>query len=150
MFVMALLASTLGTTPDLSPRQLAILETVNSSGPRIDRCVARYLEEQPGRKGIAKITVEAGPEGRPQTTKVATDLPQARTLRSCLEQVARTWALPPPKEGSGKLELSVPVYPGAKFRIPKPGEEPPEPEKEEAPPPKWFNPASTGFLPSGW
>lgn len=138
-------------TPELTPRQLQILNTLNESGPRIDGCVARYLTEQPGRKGAAEIAVTPDPEGRVRAVDVTTALPQARSLRACLERVARTWALPPPQKDSARLSLTVPVAPGAKFRIPKPGEEPPKPDKDEdAPPPTWFNPASSGFLPKGW
>ena len=138
--------------PELSPRQLAILNTINASGPRIDQCVARALEEQPGRKGVAKLAVLPREDGRVRAVEVVTALPQARSLRACLERVARTWSLPAPKKDSARLSLTVPVAAGAQFRIPKPGEEPkaPNEDDEEAPPPTWFNPSSTGFLPNGW
>jgi len=137
---------------ELSPRQLAILETINASGPQIDACVARYVEEQPGAKGLAKVQIRADAEGRVDAARVTTELPQARTLRACLARVARSWRLPPPAEDHARLELAVPVYAGAAFRIPKPGEakKPESKDDEEPPPPKWFNPASAGFLPSGW
>lgn len=153
MLALAIATLTLSATPELTEKQLQILNTLNASGPRIDACVARYHEEQPGLKGEAKVSVDVDPEGKLRTANVTTGLPQARTLRDCLVVVARAWSLPPPEsEDGGKLSITIPVRPGAKFRIPKPGEKPPEPDasEEEPPPPQWFNPASTGFLPSGW
>jgi hypothetical protein len=135
--------------PELTTAQLQLLNTINRSGPRIDACVERYLSEQPGQKGLAKITVVATLEGRVQTSNATTRLPQARSLKSCLVQVARSWALPTPKKDGAKLEIAVPIQAGAKFKIPKPGEEPEPPQgsDEEPPPPTWFNAGNTGFLP---
>lgn len=146
--------TTSSEAPELSPRQLAILRTVNSSGPQIDGCVARYLEEQPGQTGKASVTAVPDAEGRVREASVETPLPQARSLRACLERVAKGWSLPPPKSETAQLTLQVPVVKGQKFRVPNPGEQK-EPKKrdtadEDAPPPSLLSAGATGFLPSGW
>ena len=81
--------------------------------------------------------------------EVTTKLPQARTLRLCLEFVARGWTFPPPREPA-PFGLTVPVAPGSKFRLAAAGEKPPpKAEKNKEKSPKGFLNLGAGtFLPT--
>ena|SRR5688572_6899430 len=111
----------------------AARKAINASGPAIDACTARYLEEQPGSEGLAKIAIQVGKGGLVSSAAVDTPLPQARSLKECLERIARTWRMPPPQtDKPDELKLQIPVKKGAKFKIYGPGEQPP-PEAADQP-----------------
>lgn len=103
-------------------------KSINSTGAQIDACSERYLVENPGQKGQAKVSVRIVKGGRVDRAEVTTSLPQARTLRLCLERIAKTWRLPAPKSDKpDELSIQVPVVKGYKFKIYGPDEEPPPP-----------------------
>ena len=104
--------------------EAAIRDALNSTGKAIDSCTERYLKEQPKAEGTARVSVTVSKEGRTKDAQVQTSLPQARTLRLCLEAVARGWTFPKPRKPT-PIGLTVPVAPGVKFRVPAPGEKPP-------------------------
>ena len=112
--------------------EAAIRSTLNGSAKAIDGCIGRYLKEQPKADGDAKVTVVVQKSGQTKSAAVQTKLPQARTLRRCLEVVAEGWTFPKPRE-STTLGVTIPVVEGAKFRVPAPGEKPPEKAEKEEP-----------------
>ncbi len=141
----------LAATPQPASEQVQaqIIDVLNATGPSIDACVARYVAEQPSQAGVATVTATVDSEGRTRQVAVSTPLPQARTLRTCLERVGMQWRFPVPKMETGKLSFRMPVQRGAKFKMRKPGEPPPPPpEPGEPPPPDLVNLSSTHFLPT--
>ena len=139
--------------PDLNPAQLQVIERINATGPAIDRCVTRYLAEYPEARGRVALSVVVGEAGRVTTARASTQLPGARHLRPCLQQVARGWKLPPPEAEQARLNLQVSVRKGAKFRLKKPGEERRRaPSKDDEKDEGFYKmqPAGWGFTPSGW
>lgn len=110
--------------------EAAIRNMLNGAGRAIDGCTGRYLKEQSGAKGSARIDVTVDKEGRAQDPSVTTSLPQARTLRLCLEALARDWTFPKPRQATS-FGLTVPVAPGVRFRVPAPGEKRAETKKPE-------------------
>ncbi len=111
--------------PDPSP----IKARLAASAPAIDRCVARYILEQPAAKGTAKVGVAVDGEGKPLPPTVETALPQPRDLLSCLWGVARAWPLEGIAGPGANIQLTVPVYAGARFSF----DPPPTPPAPEAP-----------------
>ncbi len=125
----------------------AIRKTLNASGPAIDKCTGRYLTEQPAARGQARIDVTVAKTGRVKKAEVTTKLPQARTLRLCLEFVARAWTFPPPRKPA-PFGLTVPVAPGSKFRLAAAGEKPPPPAKKKEEPEGFLKLRPGSFLPN--
>ncbi len=116
----------------------------NKSGPALDQCVAKYLAEYPAADGKATIAVEIADTGKVVKATVDTALSGARNLRYCFESVAKTWTFPPPNQEKVSLSITLAVRPGAKFRIPEPGEKPP-PAEQGAQPEGWWS-----FQPTFW
>lgn len=113
-----------GTAPK-SPaaRGKSLVEAkVTASASAIDGCVDRYLAAHPGAKGAVRIAVLYNRDGATRAVQVDTALKEPKKLRDCLYGVARTWSLPPLARDDAKLELSIAVYPGAKFRLGGPKE----------------------------
>src|SRR5262245_51594187 len=106
----------------------AARNAINGTAGAIDACTARYLEEQPGTDGSAKISIKIGKGGVVVAASVDTTLTQPRSLKECLERIARGWKLPPPQtDQPDDLSLQIPVKKGYKFKIYAPGEQkPPE------------------------
>ena len=129
--------------------EAAIRQTLNGSAKAIDGCTTRYLTERPGAKGDARINVTVKKNGWASEPNVQTGLPQARSLRLCLEAVARGWRFPKPRKAA-PLGLTVPVAPGVKFRVPAPDEKKQQAQKpKEADKPQGFLRLQPGsFLPS--
>lgn len=137
----------------LNPDQIKVIDTINQSGPAIDACVNRYVQEYPSAQGKLSLSVMVGPDGRVVSSRAETALPGARNLRPCIEGVARRWRLPEPKEESATLGIDIPVRPGAKFKLKKPGEKEPKPKKspkQEEPGFMRIQPTGWGFTPNGW
>jgi hypothetical protein len=122
----------------------AARKSINATGPAIDACTARYLEEQPGSEGVAKVAIQIGKGGVVSSAAVDTPLPQPRSLKECLERIARGWRMPPPQtDKPDELKLQIPVKKGAKFKIYGPGEQPPP---EAANEPQGFLQFTPSFL----
>lgn len=103
-------------------------KSINATGGQIDACTERYLVENPDQQGQAKVSVTIVKGGQVAKADVETSLPGARTLRLCLERVAKTWRLPAPQSDKpDELSIQIPVLKGYKFKIYGPDEERPEP-----------------------
>jgi hypothetical protein len=110
----------------------AARSAINATGPAIDACTQRYVEENPGAAGQAKVSVRVVKGGAVESAKVETSLLQPRSLKECLERIAKGWRLPAPQtEQPDLLTLQIPVKKGAKFKIYAPGEQPPQEAKEQ-------------------
>lgn len=117
---------------------------LNARGPAFDACTARYLREYPEAKGVAKLDLEVGPDGRVVRATAETRLVGARNLRPCLEGVVEGLRFPVSrKSGPGRLSLDVPVEKGARFRLWGPDERRPEPETQRVE-------TLIRFLPGDW
>lgn len=133
-----------------------IIAAINASAPRIDACVARYTEEYPKAKGVAKLEVVVGEAGKISKARAQTSLEGARHLRPCLEQAAESWKLPPPRDPKASLSVNVEVEKGQSFKLLTPKEQAAaEAERkaaaEEAGAEKEEPLFKIGnFLPSGW
>jgi outer membrane biosynthesis protein TonB len=130
---------------EMAATKLRIIRMINQSGPGIDRCNQRYLSEVPGQGGQATISLVIDPKGKVTRSRVECALPNSRTLKTCIDMVARRWAFPPP-EKERTFTLQVPVS-AERFRIRLPG------ESEDAPPAQEEDPGFmnlSGFLPEGW
>lgn len=128
--------------------EMAVRKMLNASGGSIDQCAQRYLLEQPGAKGQARIDVKVRADGKAIEPVVQTGLKQARTLRLCLEAVAKTWRFPKPR-GPTPLGITIVVAEGVKFRVPAPGEKPPDRKPEEKEPQGFLRLLPGTFLPYG-
>ena len=105
--------------------QVELRNAINKTAQRIDACTGRYLVENPGVSGKAKISVTIVEGGKVGEAQVQTQLLQARSLRACLERVAQSWQLPPPKSKEpDRVELQVTVEKGVTFKLHAPGEKP--------------------------
>jgi len=119
--------------------------SINATASAIDGCTDRYLEENPGTQGEAKIQVTIVKGGVVSSAKVDTALPQARSIRECLERIARGWRLPEPQtDKPDDLSLKIPVKKGLKFKLYAPGEQRPP---EAAAQPEGFLQFTPSFLP---
>ncbi len=118
---------------DKAKYEAAAREAINATGSAIDACTDRYIEENPGTQGQAKISIQIVKGGVVKSAVVETVLTGARSLRDCLERVARGWRFPEPQtDKPDALSLQIPVKKGAKFKIYAPGEQPP-PEAAQQP-----------------
>lgn len=132
------------TEDDKKKYEEAARKSINATGPAIDGCNERYLEENPGNEGSAKISIKIVKGGVVGAALVDTSLQQARSLKECIERIARGWRFPPPQtENPDELSLQIPVKKGAKFKIYGPGEQPP---KEAAEQPQGFLQFAPKFL----
>jgi hypothetical protein len=119
---------------------------INATAAAIDGCTERYLEENPGTQGEAKISVTIVKGGVVSNAKVDTGLPQARSIRECLERIAKGWRLPEPQtDKPDDLSLKIPVRKGLKFKLYAPGEQRPP---EAAAQPEGFLQFTPTFLPT--
>ena len=114
----------------------------------VDACVAKFTEKDPEVTGRIGLRVVYRNTGEPWRVEVTERLPGARHLLACLDRVARTWRLPPMERDYAKLDVTVAVYPGARFDL-----RPPPPQEEDEPPPPplgtfTFQPG--GFINAGW
>ena len=110
----------------------AARNAINATGSAIDGCTGRYLEEQPGSKGVVKLSIKVVKGGVVSNALAETTLTQHRSLKDCLERIARTWRFPEPQtEQPDALTLQIPVKKGAKFKIYGPDEKPPAEEQGE-------------------
>jgi hypothetical protein len=106
---------------------------INATAAAIDACTERYLEENPGTQGDATVSVKIVKGGAVGSARIDTALSQARSIRDCLERIARGWRFPAPQtEQPDDLSLKIPVKKGAKFKLYAPGEQRP-PEKAAEP-----------------
>ncbi|MGF1509090.1 MAG: AgmX/PglI C-terminal domain-containing protein [Myxococcota bacterium] len=144
-FVLMLLAE-----PPADPMlkvKIQIVKMINESGPAIDQCNAKYLDEYPGQTGQSELTLVVDKIGRVSRSKADTSLRGARNLRACLASVGRSWKFPPPEE-ERTISFTVPVS-RLPFRLLMPGEKPePAPAPEPSEPEGFLNLSS--FLPAGW
>lgn len=110
----------------------ATRNAINATAAQIDGCTDRYLVEQPGTKGIVKVSVKIVKGGAVGHALAETSLTQPRSLKECLERIARTWRLPEPEtDQPDNLSLEIPVRPGAKFKLYGPDEQPPPKANDE-------------------
>lgn len=112
-------------------QQLAVYGVLAPTAPQIDQCTARYSTEFPDRKGELTISVQVMDGGRVQDVSVKTELKASDRLTDCVATIARVWRF---SRGPFSLSLPVPVAPGAKLKLKKPGEkDPPAPAASGAP-----------------
>lgn len=115
--------------PAAAPAHPALVRTViqriNAAAPRIDACTARYLAEYPKADGTLVLELQVGKDGKVRAAKAQTKMEGARHLRPCIEAVGRALVLPP-IEAARVLPIPIRVAAGARFRVLKPGEAPPE------------------------
>jgi hypothetical protein len=129
---------------DQEKAQAMARKSINATGPQIDQCTERYMGEVPDARGTAMVKVTVIKDGKVGRAVVETALPQSRSLKECLERIAKKWVLPPPQTDEPEdLSLTVPVQKGAKFRIPEPGE---ETKPGDAPQPDGFLQFTPKFL----
>ena len=145
--VLAFLLLTASAEPsadDKAKYEAAARTAINATAGAIDACSARYIEEQPGSEGTAKLSIKIGKGGVVISAVVETALPQHRSLKDCLERVARGWRLPAPQtDQPDDLSLNIPVKKGYKFKIYGPGEQPPPDQAEQ---PQGFLQFTPSFL----
>ncbi len=127
--------------------EAAIRRTLNGSGRAIDACSERYLTAQPGVRGQVRVDVKVRADGWAVDATTQTGLPQARTLRLCLEAVARGWRFPKPRSAT-TMGVTIPIVPGVKFRVPDPDEKKPERAKAEDKPKGFIQLQPGSFLPN--
>ena len=112
-------------------QQLAVYNVLAPTAPQIDQCTARYATEFPDRKGELTISVQVMDGGRVQDVSVKTELKASDRLTDCVATIARLWRF---SRGPFSLSLPVPVAPGTKLKLKKPGEkDPPAPGASGAP-----------------
>ncbi|MBI2377331.1 MAG: AgmX/PglI C-terminal domain-containing protein [Deltaproteobacteria bacterium] len=119
-----------GESSGLTDEQLGMLvwQTMSRSGSAMDACTTRYLSENPKASGQVKVAFKVEGTGKPTSVDVTTSLASNGRLTKCIQEVARGWAFPP--KVSFDLAIDVTVKKGAKFKLLKPGEQPPpEPPK---------------------
>jgi hypothetical protein len=126
--------------------EMKIWSALTASAPAIDQCTDAYTGEFPNEAGKVQIDCTIAVQGVVAKVVATTTLQGARNLRPCLERVAKTWRLPPPKNPE-KMTLMINVKKGVKFALRKPGTAAP---KEEAPPPQNAEEGFLQFLPSNW
>ncbi|MEL7372338.1 MAG: AgmX/PglI C-terminal domain-containing protein [Myxococcota bacterium] len=98
----------------------SIRQTFNRSAKAINGCTERYLNAQPKAEGQVRVDVKVKKDGWASRPVVQTKLPQARTLRLCLEAVAKGWRFQRPREET-PIGITIPVAKGAKFKLSPPG-----------------------------
>ena len=101
--------------------EAAVRNTINATAKAIDRCTGRYLQEQPAARGQARIDAKVAKDGWVTDAEARTSLPEARTLRRCLENVAKGWRFPKPR-GPTTMGITVAVAEGATFKVLSPEE----------------------------
>src|SRR5688572_27581185 len=112
--------------------EAAARSAINATASAIDACTGRYIEENPEGSGDAKVSVKVIKGGVVGSATVDTALPQARSLRECLERIAKGWRFPAPQtDKPDDLSLKIPVKKGAKFKLYGPGEQPPAEQAKE-------------------
>jgi len=118
---------------DTPEYKLAVWTQINGSGKQIDSCTQRYLDINPGAKGVVQLSYELLPDGKVKKADANTALKGSDNLRVCLKDVARRWKFPPTGPTQVSSTLTINVMTGHKFTMLKPGEKPAPPPP---PPPK--------------
>jgi hypothetical protein len=122
---------------------IKVRTALNAAGGSIDACTDRYLSEYPAADGKADIALTVLKNGMVQKATVEVGLEGARNLKPCLEAAGRGIKFPDVANDGATLKITVPIKKGAKFRVPMPGDPPPEGAKPQ-------DEGFVQFLPADW